>query len=99
MKDMLYAIPDDQITCPPVSVGFGLLQGLVTTLLIRQVTETLTYTNQGMIDICYVLTNLQLADVLMKVLSPIMTVRVLPPTLDDQLRPNMELSVIQRSLP
>ena len=42
MKDMLYAIPDDQITCPPVSVGFGLLQGLVTTLLIRQVTETLT---------------------------------------------------------
>ena len=36
------AIPDDQITCPPVSVGFGLLQGLVTTLLIRQVTETLT---------------------------------------------------------
>ena len=36
------AIPDDQITCPPVLVGFGLLQGLVTTLLIRQVTETLT---------------------------------------------------------
>ena len=39
---MLYAIPDDQITCPPVSVGFGLLHGLVITLLIRQVTETLT---------------------------------------------------------
>ena len=38
----MYAIPDDQITCPPVLVGFGLLQGLVTTLLIRQVTETLT---------------------------------------------------------
>ena len=38
------AIPDNQITCPPVSVGFGLLQGLVTTLLIRQVTETLTIT-------------------------------------------------------
>ena len=36
------AIPDDQIACPPVLVGFGLLQGLVTSLLIRQVTETLT---------------------------------------------------------
>ena len=46
MKDMLYAIPDDQITCPPVLVGFGLLQGLVTTLLIRQVTETLTAYSQ-----------------------------------------------------
>ena len=42
MEDMLYAIPDDQITCPLVLVGFGLLQGSVTTLLIRQVTETLT---------------------------------------------------------
>ena len=39
---MLCAIPDDQITCPPVLVGFSLLQGLVTTLLIRQVTKTLT---------------------------------------------------------
>ena len=36
------AIPDDQITCPPVLVGFGLLQGLVVLLLIRQVTKTLT---------------------------------------------------------
>jgi len=36
------AIPDGQITCPLVLVGFGLLQGLGTTLLIRQVTETLT---------------------------------------------------------
>ena len=42
MEDTLYAIPDDQITCPPVSVGFSLLQGLIITLLIRQVTETLT---------------------------------------------------------
>ena len=38
------AIPDNQITCPLVLVGFGLLQGLGTTLLIRQVTETLTPT-------------------------------------------------------
>ena len=41
-EGQLYAIPDIQITCPPVLVGFGLLQGLVQVLLIRQVTETLT---------------------------------------------------------
>ena len=44
------AIPDGQITCPLVFVGFGLLQGLVTTLLIRQVTKTLTQST--MCDVC-----------------------------------------------
>ena len=42
MKDRHYWFSDDQITCPLVLVGFSLLQGSVTTLLIRQVTETLT---------------------------------------------------------